>query len=138
MNPINIKAAAPSAIMVSLGAAIKAHITQNGTIKQFLEDSGIGRATLYRLFDGKTVGTDILIAVLQSLGRYDLLESLVAEPRINPMQMLKAQRVSVGTPYKHKRPSKEYGGGNASKPNTLIIDGLAQAKIAKLKSGIDR
>lgn len=131
MQPINIKAAAPSAIMVAMGAAIKAHITQNGTIKQFLEDSGIGRATLYRLFDGKTVGTDILIAVLHSLGRYDLLESLVAEPRINPMQMLNSQRVA--SHIKPKRPIKGYGGVRVSKPTTLFIDGLAHAKLSKLR-----
>lgn len=131
MQPINIKAAAPSAVLVAMGAAIKAHITQTSTIKQFLEDSGIGRATLYRMFDGKTVGTDILIAVLHSLGRYDLLESLVAEPRINPMQMLNSQRAVAHI--KPKKPKKGDGGGSASKPNTLFIDGLAHAKLSKLR-----
>lgn len=132
MQPINIKAAAPSAIMVAMGAAIKNHITQHSTIKQFLEDSGLGRATLYRLFDGKTVGTDILIAVLHSLGRYDLLESLVAEPRINPMQMLNSQRAMASS--NPKRGRKGIAGiSSTPKPTTLRIDGIGKATANKFR-----
>lgn len=133
MQILNVKAAAPSAILIALGASIKAHITQNGTIKQFLEDSGIGRATLYRLFEGNVVGSDVLITVLHSLGRYDLLADLVAVPRVNPMQALNASRAGtlLVTTTKPKAGKSTSKGIKVTRPTSLRLEGLGKPSVIK-------
>jgi len=120
-HSIDVRAAAPSAIQEALGATLKAQIKQSGKITDFVERSGVSRSALYRLFKGDPVGVDVLITVLQCLGRGDALHALLAPPSVNPMALIEmakgASRLSIVQQlYKPKRPA------------SLQIEGLAKPK----------
>lgn len=124
--PIDVKAASPSAVQEALGATLKEQIKQAGKITDFVERSGVSRSALYRLFKGDPVGVDVLITVLQCLGRIDALHVLLAPPSVNPMALIAmakgASRLSIVQQlYKPKRPS------------SLQIEGLAKPKGSKPK-----
>lgn len=82
---IDFQSVATGVIQSAIGDALKEQIKQAGNVKDFAERSGVSRSALYRLFNGEPVGIDVLIAVLQSLGRSDALGMLVASPVITPV-----------------------------------------------------
>lgn len=82
-------------LMKCVGESIKAHVKAAGTVKAFVERSGIARNSLYRLFAGEPVGADTLLLALQALDRVDVLELLTMAPSISPLDRI--------TPKNHKR-----------------------------------
>lgn len=88
-NSINIKSASISALQQAQGESIRLQIQEWGSIKDFIEYSGVSKATLYRVFSGHTVGSDVILKIYQSLGKTDVLTALTAKPKPNPLTLLK-------------------------------------------------
>jgi predicted transcriptional regulator len=80
MEKINVKTASTGVIQKAIGQAIKKQIATSYTIAEFETISGVSRSSLYRFFNGEYVGMDIVIMVLQALGRDQALEELLSLP----------------------------------------------------------
>lgn len=80
MENLDVKTASAGAIQKAIGQSIKQQISNLYTISEFETISGVSRSSLYRFFNGEYVGMDIVIMVLQSLGRDQLLSDLVSVP----------------------------------------------------------
>lgn len=85
---INVKAASVAAIQEAVGESIKAQVKAWGSTSDFIEVSGVPRSSLYRLFNGETIGSDMLLKVLHTLGRFDALEALTRTPPQNPLDFV--------------------------------------------------
>lgn len=115
---VNIKAASTSALQVELGASLKLHIKAWGAQKEFQVESGIPMNTLHRMMRGETVGSDVLLTVLRTLGRFDLIEQLLAEPPKSPLD---------DVPRKNKRDtSASVLTGASRRPKAGELTGIAR------------
>jgi len=85
MIRIDINSATIEILQKAMGEAVAVHIRRQGTVKSFAKESGVARATIYRLLQGETVGTDVLFRVLRTLNRTDLLQLLVNPPEESPL-----------------------------------------------------
>lgn len=86
MIQIDPKSANIESLQKGIGEALNAHITKIGTITDFAREAGVLRQTLYRLLGGKTVGTDILLRTLRTLGRHAEIENLLRLPYETPLE----------------------------------------------------
>ncbi|MGL1903931.1 MAG: hypothetical protein OCC49_17470 [Fibrobacterales bacterium] len=87
-DTINIKNATIGELQITLGKRLQKEIKNQGSITGFAEQTGLNRATLYHLLQGKNVGTDILIRVLRGLSNNTLLDQLVAPSELTPLEKI--------------------------------------------------
>ncbi len=95
MRQINIRGASVEALQGELGRVLGALIDQWGDKSDFAKEAGINRATLYRLLGGKNAGTDTLLRVLRTLGRYDVLSLLLEPVTETPLEKLQKYQHTV-------------------------------------------
>lgn len=115
---VNIKAASTSALQTELGASLKLHIKAWGAQKDFQVESGIPMNTLHRMMRGETVGSDVILTVLRTLGRFNLLEQMLAEPTKSPLDDIQRKN-------KREAPAGELKGA-PRRPNAGALTGIAK------------
>ena len=92
MRRIHVESASIESLQTAIGKAIALHIVKAGTITNFAKRAGIVRQTLYRLMDGETVGTDILLRALRTLGRTADISRLLELPHETPLEKVEQSK----------------------------------------------
>lgn len=75
------------ALQREMGKALDEAIKKQGGKVAFSKKAGLNRATLYRLLAGENVSTEVLLRTLRALGRFDLVEQLIAPPAPSPLEL---------------------------------------------------
>lgn len=79
-----------TAIVEEIGHILKeVRLKKNYTQSQLAEISGLSRATISQLENGRAATLLTFVQVLRALDKFDILESLVQEPEISPIQYAK-------------------------------------------------
>ena len=86
MSKIDVREAPIDAISRAIGEELRAYAKRQGDINALVENSGVSRSTLGRLFRGKPVSTDVLFRILRALERWDILDLLTEPPRLTPIE----------------------------------------------------
>lgn len=73
-------------LLRDMGAALQLHAERAGSVSTLAEACGVSRRTLYRLFRGEVVGSDVLIRVLRGLGRQEVVYDLLRRPEATPIE----------------------------------------------------
>lgn len=82
---VNVNHTSVEQLQLALGKSLKAKIKAQSKVKSFAKENGIGKTSLYRLFNGEGISMDNLIRLLRGLGMHDVLETLLSEPEISPV-----------------------------------------------------
>ncbi|MDP3518723.1 MAG: helix-turn-helix transcriptional regulator [Pseudohongiella sp.] len=89
-SKIDFKVAPPDTVLREIGARVaSARLQQNITQAELAEKSGIAVRTLRRLEAGQGGSIDTLIRLLQALGQAELLDVMLPQAGISPMQSIR-------------------------------------------------
>ncbi len=79
-----------SAILAELGKRLKEYrLRKNYTQEELATKSGIGLSSIKKIENGQSVSVSILISVMRTLKLLDNFETLIPEPPISPVELLK-------------------------------------------------
>ena len=77
-------------VLKEIGNRLAKHrLMLNKTQSEFAEECGLGRRTIQYAEAGRSVQTDSLIRILRSLNLLDVLEALLPDLGIQPMDLIK-------------------------------------------------
>ncbi|MDO9475200.1 MAG: helix-turn-helix transcriptional regulator [Pseudohongiella sp.] len=89
-SKIDFKVAPPDTVLQEIGVRVaSARLQQNITQAELAEKSGIAVRTLRRLEAGRGGSIDTLIRLLQALGQADLLDVMLPQAGISPMEAIR-------------------------------------------------
>lgn len=81
-----------TAIVEEIGKMIQEHrLQKNYSQTKLAEISGVSRATISQLENGRPATLLTFVQVLRALNKFDILENMVKEPEISPLLYTKLQ-----------------------------------------------
>lgn len=97
-------------VLQSLGQRLARHrLNLNQTQAELALEAGVSRRSIYKIENGLSVDTRILVRVLRALNLLEGLEALAPEPAPSPMALLEArgkERARASGSRKPSRPDK--------------------------------
>jgi putative transcriptional regulator len=81
-----------TAVLKELGARLaRTRLEQNISQEQLAADAGISKSTVERIETGREVKLTSFVRILRALGRLELLDRLVPEPLLSPIERVRIQ-----------------------------------------------
>ncbi len=96
------------AIIIELGKRLKEYrLRKNYTQKEIADKSGVSSLSVHKIESGRSVSFSILITVMRTLRLLDNIETLIPEPPISPVELMKLKGKSKQRVSKNKVDTKK-------------------------------